>query len=267
MMAATETDLLDRIARGDKIESPDQMTDEYRDNLVHLMTMQADSELAGGLNYVPWIERAPTVREKLVMAMIVKDEMRHANVMYSLLADLGIDVQRHIQESGLQERVDIFYYDIPAWPDLIMFNFLMDRGAGHQLYDAMHCSYGPWSRAIAKIEEEERMHVAHGEQWVKRLARDPQTREAAQAALDRWWPRTLAIFGRPGTRRNDAYRRLGLKLRDNEDVRRAFIEESVPLLEAAGLRVPPERTYDEALATLRTRGDLGPDETVKGAGV
>jgi ring-1,2-phenylacetyl-CoA epoxidase subunit PaaA len=243
------------------------MTDEYRENLVHLMTMQADSELAGGLNYVPWIERAPTVKEKLVMAMIVKDEMRHANVMFSLLSDLGIDVERHIEESGLGSRVDIFYYDIPEWPHLVMFNFLMDRGAGHQLVDARECSYGPWSRAIHKIEEEERMHVAHGEQWVKRIARDPKTRDAAQRALDVWWPRTLAIFGRPGTRKNDLYRKLRLKIRDNEDVRRAFIEECVPLLESYGLSVPPERTYDEALATLRSRGDLGPGETVKHGGV
>jgi ring-1,2-phenylacetyl-CoA epoxidase subunit PaaA len=266
-MAVTDTDLLDRIARGDKVESPEQMTPEYRENLLHLMTMQADSELAGGLNYVGWIEKAPSVREKLVMAMIVKDEMRHANVMYSLLGDLGVDVEQHIEESGLNRRVDIFYYDIPSWPDLVMFNFLMDRGAGHQLQDAVHSSYGPWSRAITKIDEEERMHVAHGEQWVKRLARDAATRDDTQRALDRWWPRTLAIFGRPGTRRNDLYRRLRLKTRDNEDVRRAFIEECIPLLEAADLSVPPERTYDEALATLRARGDLGPDETVKHGGV
>lgn len=266
-MAVTESDLLERIARGDKIESPEQMTGEYHENLVHLMTMQADSELAGGLNYVPWIQRAPTVKEKLVMAMIVKDEMRHANVMFSLLADLGVDVERHIEESGLAKRVDIFYYDIPSWPDLVMFNFLMDRGAGHQLVDARECSYGPWSRAIAKIEEEERMHVAHGEQWVKRLARDPAIRDATQAALHRWWPRTLAIFGRPGTAKNRLYRKLHLKVRDNEDVRGAFIAECEPLLASYGLEVPPERTYEEALATLRARADLGPGETVKHGGV
>ena len=38
------------------------------------MTMQADSELAGGYGYVPWITKAPGVEEKHVVAQIVKDE-------------------------------------------------------------------------------------------------------------------------------------------------------------------------------------------------
>ena len=84
--------LLARITRGDRIEARDEMSAVYRDNLVHLMTMQADSELAGAYGYVPWIMKAPGVEEKLVVAQIVKDETRHAKVMYDLLEELGVDV-------------------------------------------------------------------------------------------------------------------------------------------------------------------------------
>ncbi len=130
------------------------MTADYRDNLVHLMTMQADSELAGGYGYVPWITRAPGVEEKHVVAQIVKDELRHAAVMYGLLADLGVDVQAHVQQHDetftmridaaadigtaritADKRVNIFYYPIETWADFVFFNFCMDRGAGHQLED------------------------------------------------------------------------------------------------------------------------------------
>ena len=89
MADATEERLLARIEAGERIESAEEMTDEYRENLIHLMTMQADSELAGGYGYVPWIMKAPSVEEKHVVAQIVKDELRHAAVMYGLLADLG----------------------------------------------------------------------------------------------------------------------------------------------------------------------------------
>ena len=92
-----ERTLQTRIERGDRIESVDEMTPEYRDNVVHLMTMQADSELAGGYGYVPWITKAPTVEEKHVVAQIVKDELRHAAVMYGLLGDLGMDVDAHVR--------------------------------------------------------------------------------------------------------------------------------------------------------------------------
>src|SRR6266498_2846412 len=103
-----EAGLLDRIRAGERIESPEEMTEEYRANLVHLMTMQADSELAGGYGYVPWIMKAPGVEEKHVVAQIVKDEHRHAAVMYGLLADLGFDVEAHVKahDEAFAMRID-----------------------------------------------------------------------------------------------------------------------------------------------------------------
>src|ERR671918_3245287 len=92
-----EATMLAKIAAGETIEAVEGMTEEYREHLVHLMLMQADSELAGGYGYVPWICKAPTVEEKHVVAQIVKDELRHATVMYALLADLGVAVETHVQ--------------------------------------------------------------------------------------------------------------------------------------------------------------------------
>src|SRR5687768_10368157 len=104
----TKTELLAGIERGERIESADAMTEEYRQSLIHLMTMQADSELAGGYGYVPWIAKAPGVEEKHVVAQIVKDELRHAAVMYGLLADLGVDVDTHVRahDAALTMRID-----------------------------------------------------------------------------------------------------------------------------------------------------------------
>src|SRR5260370_42399101 len=90
-MAEMAETMMAKIRAGQRLESPEERTAEYREMLVHLMTMQADSELAGGYGYVPWITKAPTVDEKHVVAQIVKDELRHAAVMYGLLGDLGFD--------------------------------------------------------------------------------------------------------------------------------------------------------------------------------
>ena len=35
----------------------------YREHLTNLMMMQADSEMAGGFGYVPWIQKAPDIKE------------------------------------------------------------------------------------------------------------------------------------------------------------------------------------------------------------
>jgi len=253
----TEAELLARIDRGERIESVDEMTDDYRQCLVHLMTMQADSELSGGYGYVPWITKAPGVEEKHVVAQIVKDELRHAAVMYGLLADLGVDVQAHVQahdetltmriESDADigtaritadKRVNIFYYPIDTWADFIFFNFCMDRGAGHQLEDVRQCSYGPWVRAIEGIFKEEKFHIRHGEVWVKRLAEDSRTHDEAQTTFAKWYVRTMNIFGRPGSSKNALYRKYRLKLRDNDEVRSTFAAEVNDKAAAVGLTVP-----------------------------
>jgi ring-1,2-phenylacetyl-CoA epoxidase subunit PaaA len=263
---SVERAMMATIEGGGRLESATEMTADYRENLVHLMTMQADSELAGGYGYVPWITRAPGVEEKHVVAQIVKDELRHATVMYGLLADLGMDVEAHVQrhdetftmriDAGADigtaritadKRVNIFYYPIETWADFVFFNFCMDRGAGHQLEDVRRSSYGPWVRAIEGIFKEEKFHIRHGEHWVQRLAVDPGTRDEAQATFDKWYIRTMNIFGRPGSKKNEVYRRYRLKLRDNDEVRQAFASEVAALCEKFGLTVPAWRPAWEQL--------------------
>ncbi|MBI4052254.1 MAG: phenylacetate-CoA oxygenase subunit PaaI [Elusimicrobia bacterium] len=237
-----------------KICSVEEMTPEYKENLVHLMMMQADSELAGAYGYVPWIAKAPSIQETLTVAQIVKDEVRHARVMYRLLEELGVDVQGYFdnhdfnlrvdqrdigtQRISADKRVNIFYYPIHTWYDFIMFNFCMDRGAGHQLEDAKDCSYKPWCDVMEGIFKEEAMHMAHGDYWVKKLAQDKTTQGPAQEALNIWFPRTMNIFGRPNSSRNKIYRQLGLKKRDNDEVRQSFAAEIKEKCDEFGLVVP-----------------------------
>ncbi len=257
-MATTisEEEFLKRIAAGEKIEANDPMPEEYRTHLINLLEMQADSELSGAYGYIPWIEKAPTIHEKLLVAQIVKDEIRHAYAINKCLEELGIDVEERVRQQDFayrlteddqnigserlkaDKRVNIFYYPIETWTDFIMFNFCMDRGAGHQLEDALECSYAPWARAINQIFKEEMMHVNHGDQWVERLAKDPATRDEVQQALDKWFNRTMNIFGRPGSKRNALYRKWGLKKRDNNDVRESFRQEIEEKVSKVGLRMP-----------------------------
>ncbi len=48
----------------------------------------------------------------------------------------------------------------------------------------------------------------------------------------------MNIFGRPGSPKNQVYRKLKLKLRDNDEVRQAFAAEVKELCEKFGLTVP-----------------------------
>jgi ring-1,2-phenylacetyl-CoA epoxidase subunit PaaA len=235
---ALHRSMMQKIAAGEKLESLDEVTQDYKEHLLKLLIAQADSELAGAYGYVPWIEGAPTMAEKLVMANIVKDEIRHARAIYDLLDRLGVDTNKLINEDKMKNRMQVFYEPITTWCDLVMFNFLMDRAAGHQLKDAAQCSWGPWSRTMSQIEKEEWMHVAHGENWAKKLAGDPGSRAPGARSLEFWFPRVNKVFGKANTASNQVFRSYRLKQRDNQEVRKCWYEEIAGLLDSYGLQAP-----------------------------
>jgi 1,2-phenylacetyl-CoA epoxidase catalytic subunit len=88
--------------------------------------------------------------------------------------------------------------------------------------------------------------------WMARLFHSYP--EFVQRQFDLWWPRSLATFGRPESPRNDLWRKLGLKRRNNEQVVNAFLNRSeAPLgLKIANfdihLMIPPT---DQALQMWR----------------
>ena len=97
--------MLELLHNGESIETFDDMSDEYYDHLSNLMVQQADSELAGGFGYVPWIMKAPTTEEMLVVSNIVRDEVRHARAMYRLLEDIKFGVDDWVEKMDFAFRV------------------------------------------------------------------------------------------------------------------------------------------------------------------
>ena len=255
-LTAEDKQLIEEIKNGRTFDKGDELPPIYRKHLMNLLWMQGDSEYSGALGYMPWIEKAPDVKEKVLVAQIVKDEMRHASVIYKMLKDLGEDTEAHIEKSdlgykleddlaqiGFQRlkedfRVNIFYYNIKYWTDFILFNFLMDRAAGHQLEDTLHSSYLPWKKGIEGIYKEEVMHLTHGDKWVKILAKDPKDKEFLQERLNLWWPRVMNVFGKSRGGANNIYVQLGLKKRTNEEVRKDFVADIQKLCDEVGLIIP-----------------------------
>lgn len=261
--SSEELQLFEDIKNGRTFDKDDKLPPLYEKNLKRLLWMQGDSEYSGSLGYAPWIEKAPTLMEKVLVSQIVKDEMRHAQVVYKILEDLGEDPMAHIEKNELgfklpndkeqigfkkvkeDFRVNIFYYDIKYWHDFILFNFLMDRAAGHQLEDTLESSYTPWKTGMVGIYKEEVMHVAHGDKWIKKLAEDPSEKGFLQERLNLWWPRVMNVFGNTEGVTNDLYVRLGLKKRTNQEVRDAFVTEINGMCKEYGLTLPQWKEEDQ----------------------
>lgn len=259
----SELKLFEEIKNGKTFDKDDELPPLYRKHLMNLLWMQGDSEYSGSLGYIPWIEKAPTLMEKVLVAQISKDEMRHAQVVYKILEDLGENVLEHIKskelgfklEDDLEQigfrrikddyRVNIFYYNIKYWTDFILFNFLMDRAAGHQLEDTLESSYVPWKVGMGGIYKEEAMHVAHGDKWIKILANDPNEKGFLQERLNLWWPRVMNVFGNSRGASNTIYVKLGLKKRTNLEVRNAFVKEIENFIKPYGLTLPEYKEEEQ----------------------
>jgi ring-1,2-phenylacetyl-CoA epoxidase subunit PaaA len=254
-----------RIARGEKIEPGDWMPEEYRRQLIRMISQHAHSEIVGMLPEGGWITRAPSLRRKLVLLAKVQDEGGHGQYLYHAAETLGATREEMIEalHSGRAKYSSIFNYPAAAWADIGMIGWLVDTAAILNQTMLARCSYGPYARAMIRICAEENFHRKQGMEIIYYLTQGSTAqREMAQQAVDRWWWPTLMMFGphdadSPNT---PALMRWGIKTRTNDDLRQEFIDQTVPEAEAFGLTLPDSQLrFDEGSGHWRF-GEIDWDE-------
>jgi ring-1,2-phenylacetyl-CoA epoxidase subunit PaaA len=228
----------------DRIQAKDvaKMPEEYRDLLVRLLTIQADCEIGGPNVYGrQWFLSAPTADDMFRVTHILAEEIDHFRHMDRLLRLIGVDRSDLLTRSNSERFLEAFRVtDVPTWADVAAFCSLVDRVGRYQLEEMDGSSFEPLDSILPLIMHEELGHIGYGTARLADLAADPVTRTDAQAAVDRWYPRALDMFGRTGSRRAEQFIKWGLKHRPNEVARRDYIVEVGPVLERMGLTVPPE---------------------------
>jgi 1,2-phenylacetyl-CoA epoxidase catalytic subunit len=154
---------------------------------------------------------------------------------------LGIDRSDLLRREKSQRYLEAFRVEnVPDWTDVAAFCCLIDRVGKYQVEEMVGSSFQPLDEVLPQIMAEEVGHVGYGTARLAQLAADPSTREAAQSAVDRWYPRGLDMFGRTGSKRAEQFIEWGLKRRTNEDARNAYILEVGHALRGMGLSVPDE---------------------------
>lgn len=237
-----------------KFEHAYELPDQYREFLLKLLSVQADTEFASVQQHRPWLDRAPTFEDRWVEARIIADEMRHGWQMVKLLEDFGEDGRSYIQDllhrKEHEHKLDSFNMDFETWEDVAAFACLIDRVGMYQLRAFQECSYAPLARSIPQMLSEENLHIGAGRNTLNRIANDPGyygDKRLAQAAVRKWYPRALDMFGHTGSPGSEMAVRLGIKRWRNEEARKMYVEEATPILEKMGLRVPDE-SFDRRVA-------------------
>ena len=240
-----------RIARGEKIEPGDWMPDDYRKQLIRMISQHAHSEIVGMLPEGNYITRAPSLRRKMVLIAKVQDEGGHGQYLYHAAETLGIsrDEMEQALLAGKAKYSSIFNYPTLNWADIGMIGWLVDGAAIKNQTMLAHCSYGPYSRAMVRICAEETFHQRQGKEMIVKYAQGtPNQRQMAQDALNRWWWPVLMMFGPhdSDSPNSEVLRRWGVKTQSNDTVRQLFLDEVVPELMAIGLQIPDPQLHFDA---------------------
>lgn len=231
-----------------KYETSEELPAEMRKLVVKLMVVQADTEFASIQQHRPWLDRAPTLEDRWIESRIVADEARHGLQACRILRDFGAEGQAYIDELLLkregQHKLDAFNMPFDRWSDVGAFTCLVDRVGVYQLRAFQECSYGPLARAMPLMLSEEQLHLNFGASVLRRMVQDGSkyygSADEAEAAVRKWYPRALDMFGHSQSETSRRAIEFGLKRWTNEEARRRFIEEVAALFKSIGLALPPE---------------------------
>jgi len=242
MTPITETALTDRLHAGKLVETIDQMSPIYLEGIKRILTVSGDTELISAPAYRLAANDAPSTNAFVSAMGIIQDEMAHAHIAYRLLEDLGVSKERLVYERAPEDFKYPYAFDVPleTWVELVVANALYDRAGFVLLGDVFkHGSFGPWKRALVKVDKEENFHLRHGETWMRKINEQPGGHERLQRAVDWMLPLTLEWFGLPDSlKRHTEQIEYGFKGSTNDELRQIWMSTAIPFLHELRLDVP-----------------------------
>lgn len=244
-----------KINAGEKIEADDWMPDDYREQLIRLISMHGISEIMGALPEKEWVPKAPTLQRKLAIMSKVQDEMGHGQLLLRVTEDLlrptGKKREDIIEDllTGRLKFHNVFHMEAPTWADAGVIAWLVDGAAIMSQTMMLNTSYAPYGRALKRICAEEVFHAQHGEAIIMELAEgSKEQRDMLQAAINRWWESLLMFFGpdtaeRTGNtnqNKNIAYK---LRTKSNEELRQGFLTKYIPRVLSLDFTIPDDSLH------------------------
>lgn len=249
--ATLEKVFQDRIDDEQKIEPKDWMPDAYRKHLIRQMSQHAHSEVIGMQPEGNWITRAPSLRRKMILLAKVQDEAGHGLYIYSAAETLGISREQMVDalHEGKAKYASIFNYPSLTWADVGTIGWLVDGAAIVNQITLQRTSYGPYARAMVRVCKEESFHQRQGYESLMVLASgSKEQKQMAQDALNRWWWPSLMMFGPHDAESAHSAQSMTWKIKrkSNDELRQAFVDQTVPQAEYLGLKIPdPDLKWNE----------------------
>ncbi|WP_373604841.1 Phenylacetic acid catabolic protein [Fredinandcohnia onubensis] len=241
--------LLEKVQNGFIVERMEDMNDEYLKALKQTLAIVGDTELLSVPPLLTVYDQAPNLNYKITALAVMQDEIGHAHIAYRLLEDLGEDIDEMLYRRPANRWKNPYAFDfkLDNWVELGVFNGLFDRSGYTLLGDAYeHTSYGPWKRALVKVDKEELFHLRNGEIIMKNAMKNPETAKQVQDAVDWMFLMALEFFGvADNLKSRSAQLDYRLKGRTNDELRQKWLSTAVPFCESIGVKVPAHFDEDQ----------------------
>ena len=248
MSPVTEQQLVSRLKEGKLVESVEQMSPVYLAGMKRILTVSADTELISAPAYYLAAQDAPSTNAFVSAMGIIQDELGHAHIAFRMLEDLGVSKEALVYQRRPEDFKYPYAFDVPleTWTELAVANALYDRAGFVLLGDVFkHGSFGPWKRALAKVDKEENFHLRHGETWMRKINAQPGGHEKLQRAVDWMFPLTVEWFGLPDElKRHTEQIEYGFKGSTNDQLRQQWFSTAVPFLQMLDLDFPAHYDAD-----------------------
>lgn len=248
-----EQSLIEHVKGGGKIAAPEDMSTQYRGEIVRIMSVLVDSWLAAGAGFAETINRAPGLAERQTMVRITGQKLAHAGAVLELLRPFGVqpdlylntypwaarigrDVDLGLRRIPGDKRLNVFHYPLQSWQDALLVNWLVGASLAIQLRDLADSSYSPLAIALSGMAEEEEQLAALSTPLLQASIAQDGGASAARAALDYWYRRAAATFGHRESDRFATYKRYGLRKESNDVLLRRWRSLIDPQLAALGLK-------------------------------
>jgi len=218
-----------------------QRTDDAA--LFAILSSLADNKQMVGRRYAYWSNGAPALEAAVAAAAMTQDELGHARTLYPLLDDF---MQAEADPAQVEPETRTLHYhlafldkDFVGWSDFVATNFLFDTALTTFFESAQNSTYEPLRQRSRKIIQEERIHLMHGEGWVRRLSKaGGAVKRTLASSLAQLWDETLCWFGPNDDSTMQHLYQQGITDATPDELRSRYLQKVMPTLHQMSIEVP-----------------------------
>jgi benzoyl-CoA 2,3-epoxidase subunit B len=196
-----------------------------RDALLHLITVQGDTEFASVEQQRHLLASAPTEYDRKSALRIMAEEQRHGWQMCHILMEhfgaAGAREAQKLLERDANEQTRLlgsFNEPTKNWLDFFVFTQFVDRDGKYQLKMLSTSAFKPLAASMGPMLKEESFHLGTGSHGLRRIIKQGVVPlPVLQRAFNRWIPTAFDLFGKDSSTSAEWAYVWGLKGRYDEE--------------------------------------------------